>query len=101
MEGSYVYTIGIVYTNDLTEAFTHVMCCCIGKGECQYFPGCHARLDEVGNAEAFVLSLGILLAGTLLLGMLHRQREGLANAGWESITVIGLFLGGYIVLYFM
>ena len=56
---------------------------------------------EVGNAEAFVLSLGILLAGTLLLGMLHRQREGLANAGWESITVIGLFLGGYIVLYFM
>lgn len=56
---------------------------------------------QVGDAEAFVLALGILLAGTLLLGMLHRQREGLAKAGWESISVIGLFLGGYIILYFM
>lgn len=56
---------------------------------------------QVGDAEIFILSLGILLAGTLLLGMLHRQREGLANAGWESISVLGLFVCGYIVLYFM
>lgn len=56
---------------------------------------------QVGNAEAFVLSLGILLAGTLLLGMLYRQPDGPAKSGWESITAIGLFLGGYIVLYLM
>ncbi|MEQ8706260.1 MAG: hypothetical protein RIC19_20170 [Phaeodactylibacter sp.] len=56
---------------------------------------------QVGDAESFVLALCILLGGTLLMGMLHRQREGFANAGWESISAIGLFLGGYIVLYFM
>lgn len=56
---------------------------------------------QVGDSEAFVLALGVLLAGTLMMGMLYREREGIAQAGWESITTIGLFFVGYILLYFM
>ncbi len=53
----------------------------------------------VGQEQAFILSLSVLLSGVLLMGMLHRQREGIANAGWESITTIVLFLAGYAMLY--
>lgn len=56
---------------------------------------------QVGAPEAFVLALGVLLAGTLMMGMLYREREGIAQAGWESIMPIGLFFFGYILLYFM
>jgi cation:H+ antiporter len=53
------------------------------------------------NEHTFIISLTILLAGVLLLGLLHRQKYGLGKVGWESITMIGLFVGGYILLYFL
>ncbi len=55
----------------------------------------------VGQEQSFILSLSIILSGILLMGMLHRQKEGIAKAGWESLTILGLFFIGYVLLYSM
>lgn len=53
-----------------------------------------------GKAETYVLSLALLLNAILLTGMIHRQKHGLAKSGWESISIISLFVAGYAVMYF-
>ncbi len=53
------------------------------------------------DRQSFIISLTILLTGILLLGLLHRQKYGIGKVGWESALSILLFLGGYLLLYFM
>jgi len=53
------------------------------------------------NEHSFIIALTVLLTGVLLLGLLHRQKYGLGKVGWESITMIGLFIIGYVILYFL
>lgn len=48
----------------------------------------------IGRPELFVTALTILLTGILVLGMLRRERRGIANIGFESFLVIVLYLGG-------
>ncbi len=55
----------------------------------------------VSQSQLFIVSLTILLTSTLLLGLLHRQKHGIGGVGWESALLILLFLGGYVILYFM
>lgn len=62
----------------------------------------NGSLYHQGDSEhTFIIALTILLSGVLLLGLLHRQKYGLGKVGWESLTMIGLFIGGYIILYFL
>jgi len=53
-----------------------------------------------GDSQLYILMLALLLNAILILGMLHRQKHGLAKSGWESFTIIGMFIFGYIVMYF-
>ena len=53
------------------------------------------------DRQSFIISLTISLTGILLLGLLHRQKYGIGKVGWESALSILLFLGGYLLLYFM
>jgi cation:H+ antiporter len=55
----------------------------------------------VSRSQLFIVALTILLTAVLLLGLLHRQKYGIARVGWESALMILLFLGGYALLYFM
>jgi cation:H+ antiporter len=42
----------------------------------------------------FLMALSILMTVVLLLGMLRRERHGIANIGFESAMVLVLYLGG-------
>jgi len=42
----------------------------------------------------FLMALSILMTVVLLLGMLRRERHGIANIGFESAIVLVLYLGG-------
>lgn len=55
---------------------------------------------HVGDDQLYILALTILLTGVLLLGLLHRQKQGIGGVGWESATLILTFLLGYFILYF-
>jgi cation:H+ antiporter len=52
----------------------------------------------LSSREPALLSLALLMTGVLLLGMLHRERRGLANIGFESALLLVLYLGGVAYL---
>lgn len=52
----------------------------------------------VSGVPYFLTALSILMTGVLMLGMLQRERRGIANIGFESALVFVLYLGGTAVL---
>lgn len=56
----------------------------------------HALADR----QVFVVALTILMTGILLLGMLRREKHGIANIGFESVLVLIMYLGGFSLLFF-
>lgn len=52
----------------------------------------------IASGQVFIIALTLLMTGTLLLGMLRREREGIANIGFESFVVMVAYVGGLILL---
>lgn len=55
----------------------------------------------VAQSQFFILSLTVTLTCVFLLGLLFRQRTGPARIGWESLTMIVLYLAGQGLLFFL
>ncbi len=55
----------------------------------------------VSDRELFVTTLGIVLSGVLLMGLLGREKEGPAKIGWESWLIILLYVSGMTTLVLM
>jgi cation:H+ antiporter len=49
--------------------------------------------------NVFTAATVIMMTGVLILGMLHRERHGLANIGWESASILGLYAMSAAVLF--
>lgn len=54
---------------------------------------------EFTDDNVFVAVTVILMTGVLLLGLLHRERHGVANIGWESAVILGLYAMSAAVLF--
>ena len=52
----------------------------------------------MGQQQVFTIALTQLLTGVLLLGLLRREKAGLANIGFESILVLVLYLSAVVVV---
>lgn len=52
----------------------------------------------IGADELLWVTVTILMAAVLQMGLLRRQKHGLANIGFESITVLVIYLGAVAVL---
>jgi cation:H+ antiporter len=67
-----------------------------------YRPGSiyHAA-REAGGGQEMLIVLTIVMTAVLLLGLLRRERQGMANIGFESVMVLGLYLGGVALLTVM
>jgi len=52
----------------------------------------------VSGQPYFLTALSILMTGVLVLGMLRRQRHGIANIGFESALIFVIYLGGTALL---
>lgn len=44
------------------------------------------------------IALSILMTGLLLMGLLHREKQGLGRIGFESVTLIGLYFLGVVMV---
>ncbi len=53
----------------------------------------------VTPVQGFWLALSLLMAAMLLLGLLRREKHGIANIGFESFTVLGLYGAGVLMLF--
>lgn len=56
----------------------------------------HALADE----QRFMISLTIVLTSILLLGLVRREKRGIANIGFEGVLVLGFYVGGFLILSF-
>ncbi len=54
----------------------------------------------ISSNELFWLALTLLMTGILLMGLIQRERHGIANIGMESFLVIVLYVGGLSILIF-
>jgi cation:H+ antiporter len=61
-----------------------------------YRPG--SIYEAAGSQEVFLAALSTLLNVVILMGLIRRERRGLANVGFESVLVLLLYLGGLVVL---
>ncbi|NEQ34583.1 MAG: sodium:calcium antiporter, partial [Leptolyngbya sp. SIO4C5] len=52
----------------------------------------------ITQRETFLIALTILMTTILLLGLLRREKYGIANIGLESFLIIVLYLGGALFL---
>lgn len=52
----------------------------------------------IGGAEQMLTTLSIVMAAVLLMGLVHRERKGIANIGFESVLVLLLYVGGMVIL---
>ena len=55
---------------------------------------------NISAIEQFWLAVTILMTGILLMGLLHRERHGIANIGWESFLVFLLYIGSLLYIAF-
>lgn len=61
-----------------------------------YRPG--SIYQAQGYQQVFVIGLCISLTSVLLLGLLRREKHGIANIGFESFLILLLYLGGVLTL---
>lgn len=54
----------------------------------------------ISNPQVFFMALTILMTAILLLGMLRREKRGIANIGFESFLILVLYGCGAIYLLF-
>ncbi len=55
---------------------------------------------SISVVEQFWLAVTILMTGIILMGLLYRQRHGIANIGWESFLVFLVYVSslGYVAM---
>jgi cation:H+ antiporter len=53
---------------------------------------------DVGQRQIFVVGLAAILTGVLLLGLLRREKRGIANIGFESFFILVLYFTGFVIL---
>ncbi|MEX2347473.1 MAG: hypothetical protein WD604_17750 [Balneolaceae bacterium] len=56
-------------------------------------------LHDSSSGSLIIMVLAGFITCVLLLGMLDREKEGIGNIGWESVTVLLAFFVGYTILY--
>ncbi|MFO7789762.1 MAG: hypothetical protein R6V32_04260 [Bacteroidales bacterium] len=58
-------------------------------------------LHNITNDQSFIVALTMLMVSILIMGLLHRQRKGIANIGWESALILVLYIVGNVFLYLL
>ncbi|WP_413166471.1 sodium:calcium antiporter [Capilliphycus salinus ALCB114379] len=54
--------------------------------------------NAITQSEVFVIGLTILMTSILLLGLLKREKSGIGNIGFETFSILVLYLGGFVIL---
>lgn len=53
----------------------------------------------VTQRQSFLIALAILMTGILVLGLVRREKRGVANIGFESFLILLLYFGAVIFLF--
>lgn len=53
---------------------------------------------QLTGEQLFVLALALLMTAVLMLGLLRRERRGIANVGFETLLLVAIYVGGFSVV---
>jgi cation:H+ antiporter len=53
---------------------------------------------HISQTEQLWLAVTVLMTGVILMGLLYRERRGIANIGWESATLVIIYVIGLGVI---
>ncbi|MBS3806066.1 MAG: sodium:calcium antiporter [Bacteroidales bacterium] len=56
-------------------------------------------LHAIASDQIYVVALTMMMTSILILGLLHREREGIGKIGWESLMIILVYLAGNAYLF--
>jgi len=56
-------------------------------------------LHAISSNQVYVVALTMMMTSILILGLLHREREGFGKIGWESLMIIIVYLAGNLYLF--
>lgn len=70
----------------------------VAGADLAFLNGSIYHAHDVGLREVFLTSFTILLNVVLLTGLIFRQKRGPGNIGFESVLMIVLYLGGFLVM---
>ena len=56
-------------------------------------------LHAITQNQVFIMAMTMLMTSILILGLLHREKKGFGQIGWESLTIIIIYLLGNLVLF--
>ncbi len=54
----------------------------------------------LASQQLFLMAMTILMIGVLLMGLIRREQSGPGNIGFESVLVLLLYIGGFVLLFF-
>jgi len=63
-----------------------------------YFKG--SILHAVTTNQVYLIGLTMLMTSILILGLLYREKQGIAKIGWESVLIMAVYLAGNAFLFF-
>lgn len=69
----------------------------VALGDLAYLDG--SILHAISDEQLFTMALTITMTSVLLLGLLHREKQGFGNIGWESMGLMLLYLLGNVFVY--
>jgi len=56
---------------------------------------------NITNEQLFIIAITMLMVSILIMGLLIRERKGIANIGMESALIILLYVMGNVLLFFL
>ena len=51
------------------------------------------------DRHVMMVGLSIVLTAVLLMGLLRRERHGIANMGFEGVLVLSIYAGGATLMF--
>lgn len=72
----------------------------VAAADLAYLQGSLYHGPGIGYRDVFLIALTILLNVVLLMGLIYRQRQGPGNIGFESVLMLVIYVGGFLVLSF-
>lgn len=55
---------------------------------------------SISQIEQFWLAVTILMTGIIIMGLLHRERHGIVNIGWESFLIFLIYIASLFYIAF-
>lgn len=57
--------------------------------------------EHLSGQHLYLIAMTLLMVSLVRLGLLHRERHGPANVGFEGVLVLALYFGGMVLLHFI